>query len=676
MKNLHRLSYLCLIIIFLCSARANAQQTITWKDTAYVTITGNKIENSTVGTNISGGTSTKRLDYVTDGWVRNIILQTDKTRVFGLSESSNNLGWGDVDYAIYIGNDSKLAVREFGTTIVSGFNYTVGDTLKVERKGIQVTYWNGQTLLHTSTRQSVTQLIVDISLYETGSMLNNIQASNSFSSVPTNTNPTAPGVYQTLTWTDIVNIGFVDSVLVKIDSTSLDNTAGLASVETLEFTEDGWLETTVLETNKGRQFGFSVQNSSNQLGTTDYGILFSDNGTATPRENRTSISASAVSIQTGDVLRVERINGFFHYKKNDSTFHISTAQDLSPMIADVTLISAHTTLNKLEGSPSFGISGPVNTDPNASGIVQNVTWTDINNLGFVDDKIINILTTSGWDYAGAVSVDFLPPTSDGWVETTVIQEATTKVFGLAPDNPNDTYGSIDYAILLTNNGNIQVWENGSHKFTHANTYQFDDKLRIERTGGVVSYFLNRDENTPVAFYTSATASNTLLYVDISFNNANSILGDIQVSDSFYDPNAPATGGYWTQDGNTVYYTNQVAIGRNSMVDDEILSVQGTILTQGVTVTMTGWADFVFEGKYNLRSLDKLAAYIKENGHLPEIPSEEEVLKEGIRLEEMNKKLLQKIEELTLYLLEQNQKNKDQEARIKALEEKLNKLPGN
>ncbi len=83
-----------------------------------------------------------------------------------------------------------------------------------------------------------------------------------------------------------------------------------------------------------------------------------------------------------------------------------------------------------------------------------------------------------------------------------------------------------------------------------------------------------------------------------------------------------------------------------------LAVAGTVTAQKVKVTATGWPDYVFQQGYQLSSLKELETYIISNKHLPGIPSAEVVEKEGHDLGEMNKKLLEKIEELTLYLIQQ------------------------
>lgn len=97
----------------------------------------------------------------------------------------------------------------------------------------------------------------------------------------------------------------------------------------------------------------------------------------------------------------------------------------------------------------------------------------------------------------------------------------------------------------------------------------------------------------------------------------------------------------------------VGIGTKS--PDARLAVNGTIHSKEVKVDLNGWSDFVFKKEYNLPTLQEVEKHINEKGHLENIPNEEEVLKNGINLGEMNTKLLQKIEELTLYVIEQNKR---------------------
>lgn len=129
--------------------------------------------------------------------------------------------------------------------------------------------------------------------------------------------------------------------------------------------------------------------------------------------------------------------------------------------------------------------------------------------------------------------------------------------------------------------------------------------------------------------------------------------------------------------NLLKINNTASFGDNHLVIDEngnvgigtsgpqsLLSVNGKITAKEVQVTTSGWADFVFEENYKLLSLAEVENHIKKNKHLPEVPSAKEVKEAGINLGEMDAKLLQKIEELTLYIIQQDK-------RIETLERKIN-----
>ena len=80
-------------------------------------------------------------------------------------------------------------------------------------------------------------------------------------------------------------------------------------------------------------------------------------------------------------------------------------------------------------------------------------------------------------------------------------------------------------------------------------------------------------------------------------------------------------------------------------------------------TTADWSDFVFDKTYKLTPLSNVEKFINENHHLPNIPSAENVVENGVNLVEMDAKLLQKIEELTLYIIQQDKKINDLENRI-------------
>ena len=119
---------------------------------------------------------------------------------------------------------------------------------------------------------------------------------------------------------------------------------------------------------------------------------------------------------------------------------------------------------------------------------------------------------------------------------------------------------------------------------------------------------------------------------------------------------------------------QVGIGTNLHQSESLLTVAGRIHAREVKVTANaGGADFVFDEDYNLPDIDEVDSFIKTNKHLPDIPSADEMVNNGIDLGEMQIKLLQKIEELTLYVIELKKENEEMiknNAEIKAEIEQL------
>ncbi len=95
-----------------------------------------------------------------------------------------------------------------------------------------------------------------------------------------------------------------------------------------------------------------------------------------------------------------------------------------------------------------------------------------------------------------------------------------------------------------------------------------------------------------------------------------------------------------------------------------LGIKGRLAAKEVKVDVDGWSDFVFEENYELPTLEEVEKHIKEKGHLKDIPSAKDVENNGIYLGEMNAKLLQKIEELTLYIIELKEENIKQEELMK------------
>jgi len=143
---------------------------------------------------------------------------------------------------------------------------------------------------------------------------------------------------------------------------------------------------------------------------------------------------------------------------------------------------------------------------------------------------------------------------------------------------------------------------------------------------------------------------------------------------FHQPIYSKTGIYNVLNNNLYFNTNGVTrlsilqsngnVGIGTTTPEYTLDVAGTIRSEEIIVETDG-ADFVFEDNYNLRPLSEVESFVQEYKHLPEIKTAQEMQEQGVSVSELQTQLLQKIEELTLYIIQQ-------EKRIKALENELKK----
>jgi len=97
------------------------------------------------------------------------------------------------------------------------------------------------------------------------------------------------------------------------------------------------------------------------------------------------------------------------------------------------------------------------------------------------------------------------------------------------------------------------------------------------------------------------------------------------------------------------------LGIGTSQPSEKLSVNGNVRAKKVIVSQSGWPDYVFDSSYSLRSLSEVETFIAKNKHLPDMPSAKEVEVKGVSVGDNQALLLKKIEELTLYLIEQDKK---------------------
>jgi len=124
----------------------------------------------------------------------------------------------------------------------------------------------------------------------------------------------------------------------------------------------------------------------------------------------------------------------------------------------------------------------------------------------------------------------------------------------------------------------------------------------------------------------------------------------------------------------ILQNGQVRIGQQAPTGTNLtnykLAVDGQLVAKSMYVTTQSWADFVFEPTYKPMSLPALETYLKQNKHLPAIPAAKEVIDNGINVAEMNVKLLQTVEELTLHVIELGKQNQRLQANMADLQKQV------
>jgi hypothetical protein len=160
-----------------------------------------------------------------------------------------------------------------------------------------------------------------------------------------------------------------------------------------------------------------------------------------------------------------------------------------------------------------------------------------------------------------------------------------------------------------------------------------------------------DMNSGLSVYHNNTTGSGLKFV--SYNNGAKL---ISIENTNF-PKSPFT----------VYGSGKTIIGhltQTTVHSDAMLTVNGKMVSQSAYIRTADWADYVFDKNYQLPDLYETEAYYLKNKHLPEIPSEKEVIENGINVGEMNKLLLKKIEEMTIQMVKQQKEIDALKAKVK------------
>lgn len=236
----------------------------------------------------------------------------------------------------------------------------------------------------------------------------------------------------------------------------------------------------------------------------------------------------------------------------------------------------------------------------------------------------------------------------------VVQSYSSFVIGqynLTPGNYNTTsWVATDPLFVIGNGAHIDARANALTVLKNGNigigVSSPNDKLSINgnlRMNNNAVY-LSGDVNHGLGYYnvftTTGNYANKTIDGPVLFGWSGGALGTI-------NSGVKNIALSWNVNGN-------VGIGTSNPGNYK-LAVEGILGARALKITVASWADFVFDNDYILKPLKEVEAYIKENKHLPEVPTALEIEKDGLDVAKIQAKQMQKIEELTLYLIELNKK---------------------
>lgn len=198
------------------------------------------------------------------------------------------------------------------------------------------------------------------------------------------------------------------------------------------------------------------------------------------------------------------------------------------------------------------------------------------------------------------------------------------------------------------------------------TYQYPDVINISEVNGCVGIG-NANPSSKLQVTMTSDNSHTVdalasgsdciaIYGLATGIKSSGVVGNATGSGSsaITGMNNNSTGWAGTFYGRVVC-TGSMQIGTQNPIGSYKLAVEGKIGCRELVITTAAWADHVFKPDYSLKPLNEVEKFIKTNKHLEGIPSEKEAIGKGVAVGDMQVKLLQKVEELTLYTIELNKK---------------------
>ncbi|MGJ1244702.1 hypothetical protein [Sphingobacterium sp. UBA7038] len=293
-----------------------------------------------------------------------------------------------------------------------------------------------------------------------------------------------------------------------------------------------------------------------------------------------------------------------------------------------------------------------------------------------------ILILSGFGYAVKAQ------NVNDYLETNVTFPANYKIgdfIEFASAKPLSAGASAYYEVSITyTRGNMAAAATHIVSSSHANSPSWQEAGRVNNnvyTTGAVNFTIDHNPNTKAfrvrAIETFGVTAPLVVYIKIRSINFNTGFNTYLTTGN--EPNLvkrlPMTYDWDLVVGNTFTSSEGILaikaaskgnVGIGTANPTEKLAVNGTIRAKEIKVEANPWPDYVFNDDHQLMPLDSLASFVKENKHLPNIAPAKSVEENGVALGELNRQLLQKIEEMTLYLIDQSREIKSLKNEVQAL----------
>lgn len=679
-----------------CTLKAQDVYQIAWTDLNGVDVdTTALVKQSALGASWAGAASVNQLQPGVDGWFEFTTIKATASSDYYVGFSVENLDdyQTSIRHALRFTTNGQVHFHEGGTSRgIIGY-HNIGDVFRIAREGSNIVFYRNGNELRSYVRENSLSLIADVSLYGQHAAIGNAVASfdagpNEAPMTPipvASVTPPAPveGDFYAVNWVDKVGVEIDGSTVMKNVGTNWAN-AGAASSNVLPANQDGWFEFSVVTAMSlnNMAIGFSALNLDEHYVSIRHALFFKGNGQVYFYDSGASRGIIGYH-NVGDRFRMAREanriviyqNGVELYSKVRESTNMPLKVDMA-MYSQWAKVGAATASFGGENLDPIEVPLPVEVASAPDSVVGSfyaVDWTDTVGVSLNGSVLTKIEPSSNWANAGAASTNVLPAGQDGWFEFPVVSGmgGTDYVIGFSATNYDEHYVTIRHGLSLKGNGQVYYYDSGASRGI-IGYFNVGDRFRMAREGSEIVIYQNGNE-----IYRRTRDNNLNFIIDLAMyrrygkvGNVTASFGNMPLPPVEIPAGAPAGDGVWSYipgSETDLYTTAGVAIQGAKLPDGYGLAVEGKIMAEGVTVReVDSWPDYVFKSEYQLRSLEEIKRFIDQYGHLPGMPSEQKVQKEGIELLKMNKLLLEKVEELTLHLIKQDEKLKAQEKEIEKL----------